>query len=651
MKFSKTFWSLIGLGFLAALSQTETTIGFQDEEKPLEVLVSYEPRGIPKKLQSIALRPNGNLVQPVYIHLKNPGLLPRRDVQVTLIGDTGQIIKEYGRAIAPLVPAGETVLVKFDKVEVKAEPKKDIPGWPLVEGPPFPLEIRLEEKGNNKGEITKIALPATIMEPSQYISVEEKQYDSANRKLLIRLKLIQDMDKPVPVQLVLPPSAMPTLKPVKAGAFEQELSRENPEVVLTAENIQFDGLPPANGLVYINADGYARAFMFRANFAIGGGGVTELKNLDTNKARARILLPRYLQPKAKLEVPIEVDNFTVQLAEAGKPAPLLWVEFGFDRAGIGEYIVKNFPGVRDQKVWVLPSEDGALQFKAKVEDRKIEIPTRGIYGRRSFRVRILDNLKNVQSLADEKSEGLILYDKGPGNPFAPLGVEGNKNVEAVVAEVVIDDSPVEDVALFGVPVKTLPGTPIRPRVVSKIPGPNQAPVDRVEFFFGEPEVENKLPEKIKTTLGVWDEKINSWVAREEMIIPSTARDRMAITAAFTTASGIVTTLTRGIIVEDPDALVKKKEEKKKVKTVLTGQVVRGSLSQIGVAVVLTDEKGKEKAAAKSDKSGKWVIRDVEPGKYTLTAAQPALNHIAVIPIEVKEGVEEMKNLDLKLKVK
>ena len=57
-------------------------------------------------------------------------------------------------------------------------------------------------------------------------------------------------------------------------------------------------------------------------------------------------------------------------------------------------------------------------------------------------------------------------------------------------------------------------------------------------------------------------------------------------------------------------------------------------------------KPKEKERAKTDAAGKFSFKDLEPGKYTLTAAKPASRTKASEQVEVEAG--KVVTADLKL---
>jgi hypothetical protein len=59
--------------------------------------------------------------------------------------------------------------------------------------------------------------------------------------------------------------------------------------------------------------------------------------------------------------------------------------------------------------------------------------------------------------------------------------------------------------------------------------------------------------------------------------------------------------------------------------------------QANLEVVLRDEKGAEKAKAKTDEKGKFVFDNVEPGKYKITTVKTASVTKAEKAVEVKAG--------------
>jgi len=93
----------------------------------------------------------------------------------------------------------------------------------------------------------------------------------------------------------------------------------------------------------------------------------------------------------------------------------------------------------------------------------------------------------------------------------------------------------------------------------------------------------------------------------------------------------------------------KKEEGPKTGTI-TGTLKEGPRPQRQLTVVLYEfdpqDKPKEKARAKTDDAGKFSFKDLEPGKYTLTAAKPASRTKASAQVKVVAG--KVVTADLKL---
>ena len=79
---------------------------------------------------------------------------------------------------------------------------------------------------------------------------------------------------------------------------------------------------------------------------------------------------------------------------------------------------------------------------------------------------------------------------------------------------------------------------------------------------------------------------------------------------------------------------------------IAGRVTERGVSQPELAVLLADEKGFQKAATKTDASGRYAFADVPPGKYRVLSRNTFTPSKADSVIEVKPGRLTTADLNL-----
>lgn len=605
-----------------------------------QLKIAYDPQSEPTNLQVIALRPNA--VQPVYLSYFNPGPGARKNVKITVeqVGVDGKV-KPLTTTVVAKVDVKKYAPVALSNLPV---PKDPAAAWPKLEGPPFMLRFLVDD--GTTPEPVKIDVPVKLQEPREYIKVREAKYDPERRRLSFKLSSDEPLDPPCPVELVLQPSVIPGLAVNKAGTFKQRLSKENLEVELSADNVQFEGgVPPQNGRIYLTVDGFERAFLYKCAFA--DGSLTPLKD----STRARLVASRYSLPSGKIPVTIEVD--VRSQAEGDEDAmQRSFVELKFDRAGQGNYertLGSPYRGLRDQAI-EFKAEGDALLFRTKLKDRVVELDTDGINGKRSLQVRLLDAAQRLVPIANEqdaRDEKVALFSAGVENRFAPLTFD--KINDAVVAEVVFDSTPAEGLKIVNVPAKARPEDKLAPKlqVTPRVKG-MQAPIEKVVFFFGEADKDHKLPDKAAKIDALWDKVQNAYVPKEEMIVPAEQRGKMFVSAQVETATGVFMTGKQPLIVLSKDA---KEDTGPDVLTTITGTITRGGLGQPNVMVTLVKakpEKTDEAKQAKTTAEGKYEFTDVPPGNYVISARR--LDTVGRIPLNVPKNKDKLSGVDLQLKV-
>jgi hypothetical protein len=152
----------------------------------------------------------------------------------------------------------------------------------------------------------------------------------------------------------------------------------------------------------------------------------------------------------------------------------------------------------------------------------------------------------------------------------------------------------------------------------------------VQFFLGDPQKDPPVP-------GLFDKQNQLW--RASVTVPADAKDKMAVTAMFTTATGLSASNTGTIPLQAGGNLDGSK---------ITGVVSWDTKLQPGRPVTLKDGKGKVLAMTETDKKGVYVFANVQPGSYRVFAAVPGILR-GDAPATVTKDKGETVKADVSLK--
>ena len=461
MKTQCVSWLLAGLLLSAggATAQAQMKIAYGENQEP-------------KNFQTISLRPNQE--QSVYFSYQNPTKLLKRNLKITL-----EQVDEAGKAkLVSQVEFDKTKTLKPDEKTAFKFPAPAGKGdWMKLDGPPFQFRFTVEDgKGGAEGKDVADLVDLTFEEPRDYITIVKSNYDPAKQRLSITLRLNDPLGAPSKVKLELPPSVNLGLIESKAGTREGVLDAKNPQLELVADEIQFEGkTPPANGRVYLTVDGFERAFIYKCTYSEGSLLPVE------DKTRARMVLPRYVQPGPKVAVTLEVDGQSRVQGLDDSPQRAK-VELTFDRVGSGNFGPvpgSPFRGLRHQEIHYKIDTAGGILFKTEVKDRVVELNTLGINGKRALRIRLTDAKGTVLDLADEQenvNEKVALFDNDPKNKSSVLTYV--KSEKSIAAEVILDATKPRDLAIDA-PATIAPGDDLTPKLSLK---PRQILLPGFAFF-------------------------------------------------------------------------------------------------------------------------------------------------------------------------
>lgn len=592
------------------------------QEAPPKFLISYDSQKPPKddgsKRTDIYLRPNTQ--QTVSLFIANSSE-DRKQYNITLskVAPGGQI-ETVASALDVKLDGKETKLIPF------AKPKEQTA--PLGLGaPPFQLQLTVREvrKGKELAPLV-VRMSVELMTPSQYVTPRAATYDSEKKRVTVRLRANADFSgPPCRVELVLRKDVLPGLATEPGGTLQGELRKAGDELVLFADDVDFKGLPPKNGRVYVTVDGYERALMYKSTFDQG-----DLERLKP-QTRLRILAPRYAKPGGEFRVTVEADG------ELSTPARL---EVALDRGNEREerFDPVVFPGLREQNVTVA-MEQGGLVLKTTVQDWKVALDTARVDGLRKVRARLLDGYEpanpekelRIANEQDEKAETIPLF-QDQDRDRARLSFTANN----IFAHMVLDGSKPLKVQITSAPDKHRRGAPLL--VKAKGSG-KSAPITEVVFFVGEPDKDGKPPkDKVPAK---FDPAKNEWSATLEF--SKDQKSPVEVYVCFTNAVGLSELDKRVIRLID--------QTSGGSGTAISGTVARGATGQPGVKVLLKDAKGMAKAEAVTDDDGKYRFEGVAPGSYVVHAEKSFSGTgrtRAQATVVVVEGKEEVAGVNLSL---
>jgi hypothetical protein len=578
------------------------------QETPLLIPVTVEPSKQP--LGPVILRPHA--LTTVGFNLKNPTEDNMRGVLVKLVdvGNNNHILVQ--KVIDKIAPKGEARLV-FAQPKEEKKPKdgdkekdKDKDDGDKIEltgAPTFQLQLWIETT-DPKDLVIKRDVALIVREPKDYVQATAN-FDNEKRRLSFKVKYINN-EQPsgphkCPIKLVLGPELT---APVKKGPYSQVLTKPGEVVELYADNLAFTSPLIREGRVYLNVDGYERAFAYPVTLA-GSGDIDPVALGGT--VGARIVVPRYTKASPKFPVPIEMD---------GPLATNYRVEVGIDRAGAKEqFQTVNFPGLRQQKVRLSYAPSGDLHFYADVRDWQAEYDTRGIFGNFWLRVSVFKK--------DELIELTIPKEVRPDIAEQEPGTD-SKRVFAMVNQ---DESSPEGVAFVDLPKEWRLFKPLLVQARIRAREEHQAPIDTVTFIKGKLPADGKIDPEAVLGVSEFDPK------RNEALLQLPAQEEVSaleMTVVFTTKTGARAAKMGKVLFKDYST---------KGICTIKGSLMVGQLGQPGRPITLFDAGGAPKDVVKTDAKGNYAFEKVPPGNYTISAQMNYPARAGATKVQVPPNVE------------
>ena len=568
------------------------TIPPRSGSQPVQILLSSNPVKPDPLVANVRLRPSG-VQQKVFVHLFNADKKERKVNAQLVMGE--EIVD--GSQTAVTLPPMVTVPVKFtSKVPL---PKK---GLPSLNGP---LSIQVYADNSNT-LLAKKDIPVAVASPREYVTVSKIRYYASptalqtSNLLEADLQMLTKISGPdVPVELELPKERMPGLLSVKDGTFKGKLKAswqgEPMPLALFAKGIEFEPGEERQGVIYINADGYPRAFIYKTSFAYRNEPVTPLIE---GKPALRFRADPLSRAQKDYLVHVEVDN--------PPKDSRLQLQLGEIRGGEFQADVDQiYPKAKQETVgFFVDAKSGGLLFEGSISDRIIPIDTTKVIGPRQLRARLLD------------TTGLEL---------------GRASMN-----IIIDTTPPQQVTFLSVPSKAVSGSVV---TVSANGVDPESGIATVDFFFGRP-MKGKIPDKIELMPAKPLPNMGAaWAG--PVYFPKDKVGPISLSVRFTNKVGLTTFATAEI-----DLLAK--DPNKNGPGRIVGTVAQGDLKQAGLPVYLYDEKNKPLSQTKTNKDGKFEFDNLKPGKYVVYCIKRASQRRGYQRVTVHANRVSQTQITLKL---
>jgi hypothetical protein len=673
----------------------------QDRPRPVVSTRADEPAKGPLKGQTtnLVLRPNADA--PFSVYVENPDAnqtFANLTVRVTADPDGGLLLAEgtvgsvgprqFARvALHPAAPpGGPAAAPPVEPAPPPAAEKGQAP--PAAPKPPAgapllttTLYVQVFRDGKTPLSDKPAEFTVRVDTPKNYLeAVPQVTRTGTGYQLTVTLNSLAGeagvfRGKPAVARLDLRPDLMPGLDPasLKDGTFQTAVAPGAKGVALVAKNLQFAGRPVPSFFA-VSVDGYDRAFVFATDFTGTTPAVTPASGRSV-----RIDAPRFGVPGRPLPVRLEVFNddwadrprLEFQRAEQGAPEVVTTPE-------------QATPRYRDVRLRVGPA--GELLFHAEVKDWVLPLDTAGVYGKRTLRLALTDADGKVltQTQADglNKPEAdIILDDTPPDNvqllalPPKPPPKKPRKlpPPEAAAAKstippggIVLPPWACGCVLPWPVPMPPppeKPAPPPAPGVIARtlVRGTTvelvaraedlESGVTRVLFFVGPPPgPDGKPPPGGK----VLESRLRP--PPEKLVGPPPTWVEFGATLDLPDVKGPVTVgvrFTNGAGLVSPDVTREIWLVDPVVPTTGTieGKVIQGSSPerpQPGLDVLLLDAGGKVVKATKTTDTGEFRFEELPPGPYTVYTVKPAdLGARSLQPATVEAGEVTAVTLELR----
>jgi len=568
----------------------------QAQEKPT-LVISTNPKEPTRDdtLTRLILRPN--VEQALYLYVRNPGEEARK---LTVVVETGDK-KELARAAVNAAP-GKTTRVQLPKMaadknkpkdkdpvkpaDPKAPPAPEAPkvAWENLQGPPFDVRLLLLDEKNQPVETR--TEPIVLMVPAQYLTAAAT-FDAG--KLVVAVTAANTFAEPgCPLELSVQPDVFRPLREgeLRAGNFKEVVGKAGQTKKLVAE------VPPESagrdGLVYVAADGYQRAFAFPAEFVRRATATAFEARKDPairvgGEVKTDAPFKLYSPPVKVYQLQLETDNIPLDTP----------IGVGIDRTTDGSFDETKLPGSRKQRIAVSPEmPDGGLLFKTEVADWGAEIDAAGLLGKHDMRI----------SAGGVVREGSIMF----------------------------DSTPPERLEFRNFPKKVVKGKPL---TVQAAATDVESGIVRAAFFLAVPGKDGKLPADAAPIAAVTTDGGATWAA--PLALPPDKKQH-DVTVLFTNGAGLTETAQIKVDLVEPVPVGHVK-----------GKVTEGDRPQPMLKVALADDKGNAVDTKTTNAKGEFLFENIKPGPYKVSCSKPESKTEGSEAVTVEVDKTATVNLSLK----
>jgi hypothetical protein len=555
-------------------------------------------------LRSLRIRPAKGL-QLFSVFVTNPGRQPRK---VRLIVQAGEVQLAGGTAELTVGPRSTERVNLGQQGGAPAPapapsppaqgsgPASAAPGAPVLVEMDGPLTLRLLDADSGK-TLEQASIEVALESPRDYVRLIDARFEppSARNKgknrLVATLRALGTVTgPPIRASLALPADRIPGLRATPEGNLRVVLDARTPQASLVAGNLQLDDITEENGLAFIDIDDYKRAFTLDTTFARRGDPTTPRVQLEP---ALRVLSPAAARSGEAYNVVVESDN--------APPGSSLDLSLG--RIGLSGFVAERpFPprAPRDQHMGVGVAR-GSLAFEASLADWSIPVDTQGLSGRLAVRA--------------------VLRDRQ------------GRELRTVLREIVLDESAPGEVRIVGLPSQVRRGTPLP---VAAIGRPSESGIRDVQFFWGKPLPDKKVPPGVETVQAVpTDESRTTWTAR--VTAPEGGKGPTPLSVQFSNAAGLASFATASVEITETDPVPTGK---------LRIKVLENDRPQTGLDVAVVDSKGAVKAQGKTDGDGVYLTGQLEKGDYRVYSVKQATPSQGQKAVTVEPSTTKEVALDL-----
>jgi hypothetical protein len=553
-----------------------------------QVLIAANPDTPAPALADLRLRPV-KVAQPFYVYVSNPTSQEWKSLTVRM--SAGGAI--FATAQPFPLPPGGVQRVAFIRsgplapVVPPPSPEKAVAPDLELTRLTGPLDLAVLDAGENNRLLTNRLVHVDIASPREYVSITEARFvpptqPAVKNRLTVGLRAKYPLTPPpCTAELILPTSPAGAVG-FQDGTLRGVVAPDGSELRLYAENLR---TPPggAPARFALTIDAFARAFIFRSTFPSQGDTVTP--SLD-DEPGVHLRVSGYGKSGPGYRAGVEVDN-----APEGAS---LEVSLGRLQGGafVPEIVTRRSPA-RKHAIGFNPlGPGGALLFTATVEDEDVLLDTSDVRGPRQLQAVLLD-------------------------------AEGRELARDMLA-VILAANPPGGVRIIDPPARAWRGAPLPLQAVG---GDPVAGVKEVVFFVGRP-VDGKIPPNTTTIPATpLDAERTTWGVK--LPLPPDRVGPVPISVQFVNGIGLSSFDTVLVDLTETDFT-------KTAPGSIKGRVMEGDLPQAGLVVVLTDERGAERARETTGPGGTFQFKGVPPGKYRLSTSKVGSNRIGVYPRKVGE---------------